>query len=376
MMQKCRMCGSQHMTNVMHLSRVPQDVQRLLSKPDPTQGQQVDIELWQCQDCGDLQSPMNLVTDYYDDYLMSTTFSQQLMDYLDALVEEFVVRFDLAQARVIDIGSGDGAFMLPFHRRGIAVEGIEPSDRSRAAAKAKGLKVHPGYVSVDTKIPGGPYHAFVSRQVLEHVDDVQGLLAGIRSNLAPGAVGIIEVPRVEKALQDLRFYDFFPDHVNYFSLESLRSVLERNGFEVLDLRATMYDEYNVAMVRMRQPQDFSALTQHRQHLIKEIEDLFRDHQSQGHDVAIWGAGAKGLSIMSALDADLEFRVIDSDTNKLGRFIPRGSILIEDPSVINQVDLIVISAIAYQNAILEKLRKFQYHGQVYVITAQGLKEQSL
>ncbi|WP_163540404.1 methyltransferase domain-containing protein, partial [Klebsiella pneumoniae] len=80
--------------------------------------------------------------------------------------------------------------------------------------------VEAGYVTADRRLADGPFDGFVTRQVLEHVPDINDFLIGIRRNLKPGAYGLIEVPSLEKALEDRRFYDFFPDHLNYFSLET------------------------------------------------------------------------------------------------------------------------------------------------------------
>jgi SAM-dependent methyltransferase len=250
-MKQCRACGHKHVTSILHLDQVPIDVQRLVTQNQLDSKTTTEIEIYQCIRCGLVQSAVSLESTYYDDYLMSTTFSSQLTNYLNDLVIEFVNKYNLHNAHVVDIGCGDGAFMLPFAKQGISVVGIEPSERSRLAAQEKGLVVHAGYVSANSAIPGGPFDAFVCRQVLEHVDNIAEFLTGIRENLQPGAVGIIEVPRLEKALEDRRFYDFFPDHVNYFSLDTLSTTVSLHGFEVLESRPTMNDEYNIVIVCCR-----------------------------------------------------------------------------------------------------------------------------
>lgn len=362
----------------MHLDHVPRDVQRLVTKEQLAPEHPVPFDLYQCAGCGLVQAPVSLESTYYDDYLMSTTFSTQLQTYLDGLVEEIVAQYKLEDTTVLDVGCGDGAFMLPFAKRNIKVVGIEPSERSRESADSRGLIVYPGYVAPGVKIPGGPFGAFVSRQVLEHVTDIAGFLTGIRENLSPGAIGIIEIPRLEKALEDNRFYDFFPDHVNYFTLDTLSTTLKLHGFEVLDLQKTMYDEYNVAVVQLRKPHKFDTVVQQRVNLVDQIETVFAQSRAKGQRTAIWGSGAKGLSIMTAMNTSNLDLVVDSDPNKIGRYIPANQYCIHEPAdlVSSKINVVVVSAIAYQTVIIGKLRDMGYSGQVYLINNVGLVEHRL
>jgi 2-polyprenyl-3-methyl-5-hydroxy-6-metoxy-1,4-benzoquinol methylase len=366
----CRVCDSP-VDQVLSLDRVPPNVQSLLKENQLGQVTATTFRVYQCNNCGLVQAPVQLGDQYYDDYLMSTTFSQQLSKYLDELVEEFVNTYNLHQGRVLDIGCGDGAFMYPFKQRNIATVGIEPSDRSREVAKQAGFEVHGGYMNADTVIPSGPFDAFVSRQVLEHVDNIQGMLTGLKRNLKPGAVGIIEVPRLEKTLADQRFYDFFPDHINYYSLESLRNTLEFNGFRVLELRSTMSDEYNVAIVQFRTPTDFTQVLNNVTLLVADIDKLFAESKQRNLTTAVWGAGAKGLSILTNTNIDNIDHLVDSDANKQGRYTPISELLIEDPSLLTTVDVLVITAVAYQDTIIKKLKDFA--GSIYLLGQNELKK---
>jgi 2-polyprenyl-3-methyl-5-hydroxy-6-metoxy-1,4-benzoquinol methylase len=364
----CRVCNSLT-EEVLSLNRVPPNVQALLKLDQLGQVAPTTFKVYQCLNCGLTQAPVQLSDYYYNDYLMSTTFSQQLAEYLDELVEEFVNTYGLHHARVLDVGAGDGAFMYPFRRRNIATVGIEPSDRSRAVAQQAGFEVYSGYMTADTIISSGPFDAFVSRQVLEHVDDIQGMLTGLKRNLLPGAVGIIEVPRLEKALEDQRFYDFFPDHINYYSLDSLRNTLEFNGFQVLDLRNTMFDEYNVAIVKLRTTTDFSKVANNAHNLVVTIDQLFADAKLHNLVTAVWGSGAKGLSILANVNVDNIDHLVDSDVNKQGRYTPISELLIESPDVLDGVDVLLITAVAYQQSIIKKLENFS--GSIYLLSQDGI-----
>jgi len=370
----CRVCNSQ-VYKKLELIGVPKDVQHLLSEIDDTTSYTTNIQIYECNGCGLIQAPFKLNEDYYEDYLMSTTFSNQLTEYLDGLAEELIYKYSLKNAKVLDVGAGDGAFMIPFQRKGVDVEGIEPSDKSRKVAHDLGLTVYPGYMNDNTQLPN-KYDAFVSRQVFEHVDDISGMFRGIKQHLKPGGIGLIEVPSLEKALKDNRFFDFFPDHINYYSLKSLSTVCELNGFQVIEAKHTMYDEYNTVIIRYREDTDFTNLLNARQHLIEQINMLGKISKDRNETFAIWGSGAKGLSIMGLLNQENLTYVIDSDPNKVNRYIPatKKQVLSTDILLTNKVDNILISAIAYQTTILKKLKEhYNFSGKIWIIKNDNIVE---
>jgi hypothetical protein len=193
--------------------------------------------------------------------------------------------------------------------------------------------------------------------VLEHVPDIHDFLQGIRRNLKPGACGLVEVPRLEKALADQRFYDFFPDHVNYFSERTLRVALEVNGFDVLETRSGMFDEYNIAIIRVPMPQEMPAVQKAVDGLSREIEQFIGSCKARGEVVAIWGAGGKGLSVMSAVDVSQVDVLVDGDPHKQGLYSPVSHLRAQTPEVLTEmrVDAIIVPALAYRNEILKMLR---------------------
>ena len=163
--------------------------------------------------------------------------------------------------------------------------------------------------------------------------------------------------------------------MNYFSLDTLSTTLSLHGFEVLELKSTMNDEYNVAIVRRREPHNFSVIQQQRCNLSTQINQLLADARADNKRTAIWGTGAKGLSIMSITDSQYLDMVVDSDPNKIGRYVPANRKQIQAPQslITDTIDVIIISAVAYQKTILAKLQNLNYTGCVYLIDQTGLKE---
>jgi SAM-dependent methyltransferase len=365
----CRLCAHTELSTPLVLGNSPRNIQRLFSPETLSQDRSVELQVLQCAKCGFVQLDPLLEGEYYEDYLMGAPHSAQMQAYQKRQAHEFVRDFGLACKKVKEIGSGDGCYLGHLRAAGCDATGIEPSAKSRAIALAAGHRVEEGYVTADRRLEAAPYDAFVTRQVLEHVPDIHGFLTGIRRNLKPGAAGLVEVPSLEKALADRRFYDFFPDHVNYFSARTLRLALETNGFEVLEVRQDMFDEYIVAYVRrFEHPAlDDIAATVHL--LGDDLRRYVADCHAASRKVAIWGAGGKGLSVMASAgisDVDL---LVDSDPVKQGLVAPVTHLRVEPPQALARhgIDAVIVTARAYKNEILRTLREdLGFRGEIAVL----------
>jgi 2-polyprenyl-6-hydroxyphenyl methylase/3-demethylubiquinone-9 3-methyltransferase len=99
----------------------------------------------------------------------------------------------------IDIGSGGGFLAEEFARLGFAVTGVEPSEVSvrtaRAHALAAGLPIdYRAGVGERLPVPNAAFDVAYCCDVLEHVDDVDRVLAETSRVLRPGGVYLFDTP--------------------------------------------------------------------------------------------------------------------------------------------------------------------------------------
>jgi SAM-dependent methyltransferase len=365
----CRLCGSANLVSALLFERMPRNIQRLLTQEELTADRPIRVEVFRCDICSFVQLQAQLEEDYYDDYLMTASHSAQMQAYQAEQARDFVSRFDLRNKVVMEAGCGDGNFLSHLASAGARVVGVEPSKTYRRLASPRGFPIEDGYIGATRDVRGAPFDGFVSRQVLEHVPLIHDYLQGIRRSLRAGAFGLVEVPSLEKALADRRFYDFFPDHLNYFSLSTLRLALEMNGFDVLELEFGMFDEYNVAIVKNPGTVSLEGIQDATDTLSREIESFIRARKALGETIAIWGAGGKGLSVMSAADVSGVDLLIDSDPNKQGFYAPLSHLKVQSPELLREmkVDAIIVTAMAYRNEILRALKsEFGYEGNVVLL----------
>lgn len=365
----CRLCGSMRQICFLRLKNSPANISFLLRPEQFDQDAPVDLEVWLCQECGFVQVNPIFTPEFYKEYLMTASHSSQMQHFQQAQARNFVQRFRLQGKRIIEIGCGDGNYLQCLQSAGALVAGIEPSARFRAVALKRGCTVHAGYVGQGVSIPGAPYDAFVTRQVLEHVPDVVDFLLGIRESLQPDAVGLVEVPSLEQALDGIRFYDFFADHLNYFSAHTLRLALERTGYEVIDISRGMTGEYHVAQVRVHSQQALLGFRTSVDEVLDDLRKFMATCRRNNKRVAVWGAGGKGVSLMAIAQLKDVAYVIDSDPYKHKLFTPITHFLVVPPIHLlkEPVDVIILTALAYKNEILQELRQqLKFRGTVVAL----------
>lgn len=366
---RCRLCDSSRLRLSFRSRNTPLSISRLLKKEDLARDRSVSFSVYTCQECGFIQAPNMLKKDYYDVFPMSWSHCSDMRAYRQEQVSSMVKRFALKGKTVVEIGCGDGDYLEMLKRNGVRAVGVEPSRVMRHLALSKGLKVLGGYVGSGRRIKGHPYDAFMTRQVLEHIDDMHGFLRSIRLSLKDGAVGLVEVPNTHKDIAYKRFYNFYPDHLGFFCKATLRAILERNGFSVLNIEEGMNGEFLQAFVSYTAAEDISFLGRELDLMTSNLHALIRGAKKSGKRIAMWGAGYKGNMLMAvARVSDVQY-VVDSDVSKHGLFTPVSHLPIVAPQHLNSepVDIIVVTSMSYANEVIEQIRKkWGFKGEVVTL----------
>ena len=149
--------------------------------------------------------------------------------------------------RLLDVGAGTGEFVAAAAAAGFEARGIEPADEAASAARERGLGVETTDLAgfADSREDGATFDAVVLINVLEHVPDPAASMHLISSLLSEGGVVFVQVPNDFSRLQLIAqeklglpsWWIAVPDHVNYFSLESLPRFAGGLGLRVLELSA-------------------------------------------------------------------------------------------------------------------------------------------
>ncbi|HVW81540.1 MAG TPA: class I SAM-dependent methyltransferase [Mycobacteriales bacterium] len=147
-------------------------------------------------------------------------------------IERFV-----APGQLIDIGCWTGSFVAAAAGRGWQASGVEPSTWAVGRAQERGLDVRVGDLQTAGVAPGS-MRCVAMCDVIEHLLDVSAAIATTTAMLEPGGVLYLTTPdaggRVAR-LMGARWWSILPMHVQYFTVDSMRRLLERHGLRVVDV---------------------------------------------------------------------------------------------------------------------------------------------
>lgn len=301
---------------------------------------------------------------YYEDYVMTATYSDKMQRLQASQMARLVALHDGGCPNsFVEIGCGDGSFMKYAKQRVPRVCGIEASRRFAEEAAKSGQEVLVGFVGSEVLLTNEKFESFASRQVFEHLPDPLDVLIGIRRMLVPGAVGLIEVPNGQRALRLKRFFEFFPDHINYFSVNSLVALATDAGFNAVACHEAFDGDYLELWLRHEPDQAawFSEMAADRARVCSTLIEKVKEAAGDGHHVAVWGCGAKTLSILATCRESLWGNilcVIDSDPHKHGLYVPNSPIPVVSPAVAADMkpDVVLVLALSYREEIADAARR--------------------
>ena len=201
-----------------------------------------------CEDCGLMltnpqPSDAELARIYGEDYFLveNDAAGQRHVDelkqatadlYLDLLAKYTPL---LAGARLLEVGSGQGDFLVRAQARGMDVTGVEYSAHANGIARGKlggRGKLLVGEVG-NVQVSDGPFDVIAFSDVIEHVRDPAAFIGHVHALLKPGGIVFVATPTQDSwsaRLLGQRWMEYKPEHLWYFSAATLRSLLTRHGF--------------------------------------------------------------------------------------------------------------------------------------------------
>lgn len=142
----------------------------------------------------------------------------------------------------LDIGTGDGAFLSRLLEAGFEpseLTGVEPSAAPIAAADPAVRPLIRKASFVPEDFEPGSFRLVTTFQTLEHVHDPRRLCEGAHRVLDPGGALVVvchDRRSIVNRVLGRRSPIFDVQHMQVFSSDSLRSLIERSGFERVRLR--------------------------------------------------------------------------------------------------------------------------------------------
>ena len=318
------------------------------------------IHIFKCDCCGFIFNNRfnpNSVDYRSEEIQESSIFSEGIKKYMDDSALFLKEALDLKKKTILEIGCGEGYFINSFKVSELVA--YEPSPEGYMAEKL-GIRVFHEYLSpesISKRDYKNPY-LIVMRQVLEHIHDPLSFLKMLK-NFSEDEVEsyiYIEVPNAYLSVNNARFYDFYYEHVNYFTIPSLSRLMHMAGYRVISTS----EEYHGEIIRVlaELPKKNKKHSNSIDSKMEETVKYFLDKKKKGYTIVGWGSSGNGTSFLNYnnFDCDTVSYVIDSDNRKQGKYIPITGQKVYPPSYlsINKPDLIIIFSQFHKKDIVDEI----------------------
>ena len=311
-----------------------------------------NISLCNCNDCNfvfNKEFDTSIMT-YDKNYQNEQSHSVFFKNYLDDLIEFLGKKFT-QQAKIIEIGSGKGYFLNLLESSGF--ENITGFDPAYEGEKNNVIK---DYYSSKYK------HIYadliILRHTLEHISNPFDFIKEIaEANNYSGKI-FIEVPCFDWIKKKEAFWDIFYEHCNYFTKASLSTMF--NSFEVGGLFNGQYIYILADLKELKKEVSYVNKQKHKKTFALGFGQYLESLKNGKY--AVWGAGAKGVTFLNALDKNVEFvkYVVDINPKKQNKYLPKTSHKVIDVKTLKrlivkkEIDSIYIMNENYKSEIMNEL----------------------
>lgn len=366
-----------------------------LARPDAT----FPLELMWCEALKLVQLSVSVPPDaLFTNYLYLTSFSQTLVQAAREHVERQIAARRLGAGDLaMEIGSNDGYLLQHYRRAGLDVLGVDPAAAIAETARAAGVDTLCAFFSRELgqrlRAEGRRPRIVHANNVMAHIPDVEGVMAGVEALLHDQGVFVVETPYVKRMVETLEFDTIYHEHLFYYSLTSFNILLERNGLTVVDveeidahggsLRITSARpgafRRSAAAEEMLQAEHAEGLDGYEYYeqfgqrvpvLIEELRSLLEGFVADGRTLAGYGAAAKATVLLNALGpvAGRFLWIADRSSAKQGRFVPGVRLEVVDPARVfsERPDYLMVFAWNYIDEIARQLAAYRAAGGQLVV----------
>jgi hypothetical protein len=268
--------------------------------------------------------------------------------------------------------------------------GIDPSPVCVENTRRLGIEAHQG--SLFQPFKENAFDCVILSHTLEHVQDVQGALGWIARCLKPGGVVYLETPDAERYIDFIYapLQDFNTEHINHFSMTSLRNLMEALNFvfikgDAKDLAVGNNMYYPAVFGFWRQVETTPSFTLKKDELLRrKLEDYIRRSKKmmsnidsriselilRAPSIIVWGTGQLSMKLLAETSLSRADIVAFVDNNPInhGKVLHGKPIL--PPAEINKWNVpILIATLLHHHSIAKQIRDMGIVNEIFFLQGE-------
>jgi SAM-dependent methyltransferase len=398
--ETCRACGEANLREFLDLGLQPLANAFLHSQAEFAAEPRYPLALYLCLCCGlvqlaDVIDPAVL----FASYIYVTGTSETIAAHNRGYAATVSNLLGLGPGDlVVETASNDGSLLTCFREFGVRVLGVEPAANIAELARSRGIPTETVFFNqpeaARLRESFGPARAVIGNNVLAHVDDPLGFLAGARALLAEDGLVIVEVPYLGDMIDRLEYDTVYHEHLCYFSVAALLRLAEGAGLRVVridrlmvhggslrlyaaaaatapahapDVLALAELERGGGLTELARLRRFAAAVErHRSSLLTLLERL----RGEGRGIAAYGAPAKGNTLLNycGISAELVTFAVDRNPLKVGSFTPGMHLPVLPVETIleRQPDFLLLLAWNFSEEIIRQQAEYSARGGKFIL----------
>ena len=391
--ESCQVCNNADLEPILFLGYLPPVNRMNPIGEKPREQPSYPAQLLYCPKCHLAQ--LGLVVDpeviFPPEYPYTSSTTKILRENFTELYREVRTMMDLGlQDLVVDIGSNDGNLLSNFkdnHR----VLGITPEEIGKIAIE-RGIPTIIDYLTpavVSTVITQyGQAKLVTATNVFAHIENVNGVVELIMKLLKPGGVFVSESHYLLPLLESLQYDTIYHEHLRYYSLHSLKYLLEKHGLEIfyaklipthggsIRIYAARAGDYTVQPIVAELLKEEAPVVLKKENLLRfkervvlsklRLHSLLLAIKEKGQRIYGISAPSRASTLINYVGLDdgmLDYVLEIKGSHKIGKYIPGTLIPVVEESCLfdDQPEYALLLSWHIADELMPKLRKKGFRG---------------